>query len=344
MTKKIFAVLTSLFLAGVMFALPANAAGSDSPVPYTVDGNGITLPNGDTFKAHGHVNIKYTSGNSNNVESAGIHFDPNNNHPGGVWIGKTNIPWSAFGLPEKEHGETKNFCVTWVQIDGYNQHFGEGGQAPFCSDGNPTPEEPETKDVTLCHYIRTNAAGKDIYKKETVSQKVWNAEHRTHGKNIWEGFVRTYFENDNRGNPVKKTESVDKQGDTNRLNFEGCVVPEDEALTHVTVTPTDVCGSVDDDVKADAATGAEIVSLTKNWPNWSVVAKAGDGFTFDASKMQGWNINGDTATISGKWTGENCDLPETGGEAQFNTAIGVAAIVGLIGVGVYFIARRRTNS
>src|SRR5690606_31592270 len=117
---------------------------SDSPPPYTVDRHGITLPAGDTFPAHGHVNIKWTDPDG----SAGIHFDPNNGHPGGKWIGKNFIPWSAFSVPKKA-------CITWVQIDGYNQHFGEGGQEPVCLGKKPKPkpavDDTETKKVTLCH-------------------------------------------------------------------------------------------------------------------------------------------------------------------------------------------------
>lgn len=115
----------ALVIVGATHAL---AGGSDGSAPYTVDRHGITLPAGEVFPAHGHVNVRWT----NPAGSAGLHFDPNNNHPGGKWIGKSFIPWSALGVP-------KTACITWVQIHGYNAHFGEGGQDPVCLSKKPKP-------------------------------------------------------------------------------------------------------------------------------------------------------------------------------------------------------------
>lgn len=133
--KKLWIAL--LAIAGlVLIGAPANATGSDGVPPYKVGVEGITLPEGDTFPAHGHVNIKYTDFEGNNERSAGIHFDPNNNHPGGQWIGESFIPWTAFGL-------TEGFCITWVQIHGYNQHYGEGKHKSVCvPPANPCVDDP----------------------------------------------------------------------------------------------------------------------------------------------------------------------------------------------------------
>lgn len=122
--KKFWIILVAI-AALVLVGAPANATGSDGVPPYDVGQTGITLPEGDTFPAHGHVNIKYTDFEGNNEQSAGIHFDPNNGHPGGQWIGETYIPWTAFGL-------TDNWCLSWVQIHGYNQHYGEGPHKELC--------------------------------------------------------------------------------------------------------------------------------------------------------------------------------------------------------------------
>lgn len=126
------------------------AGGSDSPVPYSLTPDGIQLNDGDTFEANGHIDIKFTSDDGSSAE-AGIHFDPNNDHPGGQWIGESFLPWSPFGL---ESGD----CVTWIQISQYNEHYGEGGQEAYCIVGEeeppveepeePTPEEPEVPTVT----------------------------------------------------------------------------------------------------------------------------------------------------------------------------------------------------
>lgn len=135
MFKKIVAsaatllVAVSLSLVGV--AGSAYASGSDSATPYTVDATGITLPSGSVFVDNQEINIHSTPSGTNvhfeakcisrtDAECAG---DP---HALAQYIGKSFIPWSAFHL-------TGSFCVSWVQVGGYNQHYGEGGQSPVCT-------------------------------------------------------------------------------------------------------------------------------------------------------------------------------------------------------------------
>lgn len=128
--KKIFIGLlavAALVLVGAPSAT-ATPGGSDSPTPYSVTTEGITLPQGSTFQNNGHVNIKYEVAGV--VSGTGIHFEAQNwpaDHPKKFYIGKDFIPWSAFGLDGA-------FCITWVQIQGFNEHFGEGKQDPVCVD------------------------------------------------------------------------------------------------------------------------------------------------------------------------------------------------------------------
>lgn len=130
------AALAALVAASIGVSAPsAHANVSDAPTPYSVGLDGITLPSGDTFQAHGHVNIRTSTG-----QGYGVHFDPNNNHPGGAWIGQGFIPWSAFGL------DPDTVCVSWVQISHYNQHFGEGGQDPVGKGCVPTPTPDPSPD------------------------------------------------------------------------------------------------------------------------------------------------------------------------------------------------------
>lgn len=125
-----------LAMGATTLALRAAAAGSDSPTPYTVDTAGITLPAGQSFPDNGHVNVRWTGG------AAGLHFEgkcvtrtdaecAGGRHAAAQFIGRSFIPWSAFGVPA-------DACVTWVQIAQFTEHFGEGGQAPVCL----TEEEP----------------------------------------------------------------------------------------------------------------------------------------------------------------------------------------------------------
>ena len=114
MKKKLITILAAVGVVfGGIFVTPsiAHAGGSDSPTPYTVTSTGVQLPVGDSFLANGHINWSTTKSSTN-----GIHFDPNNGHPGGAYIGKTFFPISL------DPGE----CITWVQISNYNEHFGEG--------------------------------------------------------------------------------------------------------------------------------------------------------------------------------------------------------------------------
>ena len=122
--KKLLALATSVLLGlglAVVGSSAAYAGGSDSPTPYTVTVDGIQLPDGVSFRDNGHVNIKTNLGN------AGIHFESRNwpaDHPKTFYIGKNFLPWDAFGFDKTK------LCVSWVQIDFYAEHFGEGGQAP----------------------------------------------------------------------------------------------------------------------------------------------------------------------------------------------------------------------
>lgn len=137
------AISAFLLVFGVVQA--ANAT-SDGATPYTVDATGITLPVGSTFEDNGHVNVRYTV---DGVEkSTGFHFEgkcvtrtdaecAGDRHTVAQFIGQSNIPWSAIT------SSTEGVCITWIQLAQYTEHFGEGGQEPFCF-GTPTPEPTET--------------------------------------------------------------------------------------------------------------------------------------------------------------------------------------------------------
>lgn len=136
--KKIlnFILGGALVLMGLFVASPALAAGSDAPTPYKVTSTGVFLPDGDTFKAHGHINIRIGTSEGSEIRQSNMHFDPNNNHPGGAYIGESFFP------VDLKVGE----CIIWVQISHYNEHFGEGGQAPVCNEPSEPviPEKPES--------------------------------------------------------------------------------------------------------------------------------------------------------------------------------------------------------
>ncbi|MFE9232070.1 hypothetical protein [Cellulosimicrobium funkei] len=114
-------------------AAPAAAGGSDDPVPYRVEPDGLYLPVPDAFPDGGHVNIRYTVGGQE--RSAGVHFESLNNQPSGKFVGSSFLPWSYLI-------DAPDYCITWVQVGQYNEHFGEGGQDPVCTTEPATPTEP----------------------------------------------------------------------------------------------------------------------------------------------------------------------------------------------------------
>ena len=100
---------------------------------YTVTSDGVQLPDGQTFPAHGHINIKIVTADGQHIRDAGIHFDPNNGHPGGQFIGQSFYP---VNLADGE-------CIGWVQVHGFNYHFGESGEDPICETETPVVPEPQ---------------------------------------------------------------------------------------------------------------------------------------------------------------------------------------------------------
>lgn len=107
---------------------------------YTLSSSSVNLSGGRTWPANSHMNFQWIqyadyrgTGSYRSrpsywtVISGGIHLDPNNNQPGGAYIGKNSIPFSA-GAPLPASG----YCIIWVQVAEYNVHYGEGGQGPVC--------------------------------------------------------------------------------------------------------------------------------------------------------------------------------------------------------------------
>jgi hypothetical protein len=127
-------LLAAALVVGAVIGAPSAAAappgGSDGPVPYTVTAEGLTLPNGAAFADGGHVNVRYTAAGAE--RSAGIHFETRNDQPSGRYVGEPFLPWG-------ELIDDPSFCITWVQVAEYDEHFGEGDQKPVCTDDQTAP-------------------------------------------------------------------------------------------------------------------------------------------------------------------------------------------------------------
>ena len=176
MTMRTTLATTAAALLLLLAPTAAHAGGSDSPTPYTVTTEGVQLPDGDTFQAHGHVNVRYYQPDGGVLQTAAIHMDPNNGHPGGKWIGKGFIPWDAFGITEGAE-------IRWVQVSHHSAHFGEGGQKPVPVHPKPTPDAEDRvleqaggwEDTALCETAEIRQQKWLYHSAERREQTVtWN--------------------------------------------------------------------------------------------------------------------------------------------------------------------------
>lgn len=331
--KKILALFAALIIAMMGMSAPASASGSDDPTPYDVTTSGVTLHGDDTFRKNGHINIRYTVPGEGQ-KSKGIHFDPNNNQPGGAWIGKKSIPWSAFEINKD------SFCITWVQISHLNQHYGEGGQEPVCigdqsNEPDPDPEDPtpgpDNKKITVCHYKANPGANQGSYSRVRISINGWFNGHRDHDRDIWEAFSYT-----NKGGQVV---NVEANGDTSLLEFKNCNRPPvDQEIAIPAVAHVDKCGTDND----------TITPVTDDNKYTTVIGdRVGDSITVTFSAKDGFVFPGGKKVV--KVTvdfpnNDDCDLPETGGEAQYNVNMGIAAVAGVILlIGAFYLLRRKKS-
>lgn len=133
MRKTLAATAAALFLT--LAPAAAHADGSDSPTPYAVTTEGVQLPDGDAFRDSGHVNTRFYGPEGGVLQSAGVHFEAKcidrtdaecagARHEHAQYIGRSFIPWSAFGITEGSE-------IRWVQVSHHSAHFGEGGQKPI---------------------------------------------------------------------------------------------------------------------------------------------------------------------------------------------------------------------
>lgn len=115
-------ILTAALLTG----------GSQDPTPYTIDPTGITLPAGRTFDYHDVQDANFTTTTGHTIN---LHFEEGRSH---ALAGTNSIAWTQLGFQPGE-------CISWVQLHGFNEHFGAGGQDPACI---PTPQPEPSIDTT----------------------------------------------------------------------------------------------------------------------------------------------------------------------------------------------------
>jgi len=144
--------VAALSAALVVVPTAAVAGGSDSPTPYTVTAAGLTLPVGAVFDEYGDINYTVTALDGSARHTFGVHNEvPHNGKwPAGRYVGRSTYAWTDH--PDFASYFPGGYCVVWVQVSGYDEHFGEGGQPPVCTtdptDPTPTPS-PTPTDPTV---------------------------------------------------------------------------------------------------------------------------------------------------------------------------------------------------
>jgi hypothetical protein len=184
------AVVATAAISIIGLASPAMAGGSTDPVPYTVTSSSLTLPTGHTFNSSSPTNdgnVKfipvsqyragqtYTHPGSNwNVQNINFHIEQNPN-TGKAMIGSSTLPFDSTTSDGAFRGvlPSSGYCIVWVQVDGFNEHFGEGGQAPVCS-GTADASADLSVTPATCTAAQTLVLG-------ATKQATWGTPDRTTG-------------------------------------------------------------------------------------------------------------------------------------------------------------------
>lgn len=135
---KVFAAIVT----AVLVTTGASAGEIDQPYRVTVDGIELS----ETLGEGEEVNVKADQGDRGiNTEIEGKPY----NYLGDVLF----IPWDNLGY------DTASLCVSWVQVNGYNYHFGESGEEPIgygCgSSPDPSPTGPACGPEGSCGEVPT---------------------------------------------------------------------------------------------------------------------------------------------------------------------------------------------
>lgn len=333
--KNIFKVLVAFF-AIFALSLPASsamAAGSDGPTPYTVSIEGIKLPDGQVFSDGDHVNARAADGKTYSIHFEAKYADPNHaewknlpfNHadPRNQYYGKNFIPWAALKVNQKAP-----FCIEWVQLSDFNEHYGEGGQTPVGSGCSNPQDKIEYGDWSKIEVNCDTQVGDVIKRTRQVTTTKYN----------YDGSVKSV-------NTVPETEDyiiteLDLAGQEcrtpitpiapERTPATGTCVDGVWQSTDFTVTLTDVEGG-------RWESNGETVSGT-------VVVTQPTVFNFVVNDEKKNYLEGDNTFefTPNTVTEVDCELPDTGGEnAGLLGGLAVGALA-LGGLGI-FLARRKAT-
>jgi hypothetical protein len=187
----------------------------------------------------------------------------------------------------------------------------------------------ENKKVTLCHATGSQT---NPYTKITVSVSAfYQAGHVNHNGDIWEAFSYT--------TKSGQVVNVPARGDTSLLAFEDCKKPKtDEKITKPEDVFADKCGTKDDVFSVAPGRGYTVSPVAYEGNNQVITVTLEEGFAWapDGNKQP-------LRFVRPPFTNEDCDLPETGLAASYNTPAGYASLglIGLLGAGLITQTVRR---
>ena len=206
---------------------------------------------------------------------------------------------------------------------------------PAAASGNDD-QPAENKKIPLCHYDGSNEnGGSGKYSQpggaEGISINAFlNAGHGDHVNDIYDDFSYT-----TKGGEVVPVEGRNK--DKLGLLATGCVEPKvDEKIAKPSVVYADKCGTDEDVFSVAPGKGYEVGNVVTSGGTQSITVTLLDGFAWlDGSKEP-------VTFTEAVFTNVDCDLPETGGEATYNTVLGGAALAGVILLaGAMLLTRKR---
>lgn len=152
--KKTFARSFAVIVLAPFALLGTATLASATQDNYKITERGIELPAGHRFGNNDHVNLRFDDGRTVNIHfedkcrSKDLTHKPECSQvDAGLkaskaqlsqYIGKSVIPWSV--LDQKSQRE----CLCWVQVAGFNYHFGENNEKSVCTGGTDKPKSSDT--------------------------------------------------------------------------------------------------------------------------------------------------------------------------------------------------------
>lgn len=207
--------------------------------------------------------------------------------------------------------------------------------APASATGNHNGPEISGKDVTLCHYAGSNNnGGSGKYTTITVDINGFLSGHKGHTNDIWPEvkYIKRI------SSSKWETVTVPAQGDQSRLAFKNCKKPDDdEPIAKPEPVYNDLCGTENDVFSVAPGRGYTVSNIVNEGNNMVITVTLEEDFKWADGSTNALRF------VKPPFTDADCDLPETGGEAQYNYMLGAAGIAILLAAAAALTLTRKRN-